>query len=395
MSSDAWTMRRLAMGRHRAAIMLTMMLIAWTFIVPVLQAVRAASASNMVAFMALGAFLRTFEARTTSVVIGGVLTGMALRRLHPPFQPKYVAALGTLPWRAGQRLPLGDAGIGSSTVLLPTFTLLALWGIGFGHAAWMLVGLAVVYVGIGIFNAVLARRISLALAMFLLSIVVPPAIRHEVMPAVAIALLVAVLLAGRAMRSAIAAALAGEALDFKRIVNPKGSAHGWLTNLPLRPPRRDRAAEVFGAFVVGAVVLSWCLTVDGYHDNAIRGALVLHAIALGFIRVIWTLNMAMPSFNPVARVLTGRFVMPRMDHLLIVPGLLAAWLVVIAFFPFDGRSPWNAVSGALLAVGTMLIATQLGPTRLTWQTTGACRLSLAVPQTVKQAETNLKRQTGL
>lgn len=166
---------------------------------------------------------------------------------------------------------------------------------------------------------------------------------------------------------------------------PKLDSLGWpLKRLgplpPARPPLSQAKgwliAVLVGWWVFGVLVLfGQSIGRESQPDPMQFPALVLIGLAVGAIvamyrMVLYVGGMAAPM-GTFARIVTGRLIIPRYDHVLVAPAL--AWLLAIlapaALYHFLPIGPATALAGS--AVIVLAAAINVGPTLRSWRLTGA------------------------
>ena len=395
MSGDAWIDTwRLTRGRHRAASRLAIALLALGCAATVVRAMADAFAG----VPAIGGILDGID-KLLRLPIPPALAAFALTilfcvRVHPALAPTYLAALTITPWRPGRRLPLGDLHLASTLVLLPAVAIGLLFLLRQPSAALIAVGATLAYGVVTIFTGLVTRHALVPLGIAALMVGLIAAATSEAPSAVPLALLSIVAASGLAQRSILKAAFGTEGVaDVRRLTVQRRSTLGWFENLPLARRPRNVKVEAVASLAIGSAVALVGGAVEATDGAPWRGILTTTFFVVGCVRFGLTFVAAPLSFGPIARVLNARWIVWRMDRLLIFP---AAMLILIGLTNVaiqTPRSHWNPAIAGACAAGAAVLCWWVAPRALAWQTTGASRILTTANKQQKQAEANLKRLT--
>lgn len=385
---------RVTRGRYRTALRLAGCLLVVGLAGPTVRAAADGFASSVVIGDLLDVVARLLQAPVTPIIAGGLLVMAFAIRTHPAANIKHTAMLATTPWHPGQPLPLGHVSVTSPFVLAPTIAIGVLWLVGIPGTQWLACGASVGYVLFGVIVAIMAGSHALTWTLLLLLVALPPALAVERPSLAAAALAVAGVLTSVAQQLSLMKALRDGAFDLRQLSSQKRSNLGWMQNLSLEPAPQRRTSEAMGSLTLGALVASVTFTAHGFRGRSFRDALTVLTILVAGAALAATFHAAAPSFGVIARVLTGRWFVPRMDRVLLCPAMLVLWLIAIRTFPWPRHSPWNPLFGGVFVAACILTALWVAPSRLAWQATGATRIRVTPTANQKQQEAILRRTVG-
>lgn len=391
---ETWRMTR---GRHRAAIRLTLLLLA----LGVAPTVVRGMADTFAGIPAIGGVLDVLDhllrlrvVPAPSAVAAFSLVVYSSMRIHPALAPAYLAGLTSTPWRPGRRLPLGDFGLASTFVVLPALAIGLLWLLRQPSVGLIAAGAALAYAVVAVFTGLVTRHVLVPLLIGTLIVALIPAATAETWMPFQLLLLTLVVVSGLAQRSILASAFGPDGVaDIRRLALQRRSTLGWFENLQLTRRRRNVPLEAFSSLALGAAVAMIGTAARGWEGAPWLGLLGTCFFVFGCVRVALSMMVAPLSFGPIARVLGARWFVWRMDRLLIYPLSMLAWISLTYVMIQLPWSPWNPLIAGACVAGAAMLSWWAAPSTIAWQTTGACRILTVATKQQKQAEASLKRLT--
>jgi hypothetical protein len=303
---------------------------------------------------------------------------------HPLFRPKYRGWLEQSPWNSRKRLPLGPIHLVWQDALIVGLFLACLHGTPWGRV-WALVAFLMAYlVSLGVTFWITGPWWMGYVVLFGIGV----AVRLANWPFVFVGILMSlypIAFIGRSMALARFPWQESKFLeDWNRTFRANSAARrksllGWPFGQlnGVQPDRRIHRRD--GA--MGPLLAAWWLYVIA---SAIPGEergmvlLVLCFYPAGGAFLMWLGAYIAPCRPPISfrgRIMTGRWIIPGYDYVLLAPlcTLLVAFSGWLAVY-LAGPAQWTPILVPLTAMGTLLVALNLGPSLGEWRLTGHHRI---------------------
>jgi hypothetical protein len=304
---------------------------------------------------------------------------------HPFFRPEYRAWLEQTPWTSRKPLPLGPIHLVRQDVVLLALVLLALHGTPFGRVqvldAFLLAYLSALSISFWVTGPWWMAYIVLSILGL--------AVRSVLCPWFAFATLaVAYGIAMIGIRMALAqfpwpdSEILNE-LRRQFLVNSdarRKSLLGWpfgqLASVPddvKIPPRDAILAPLLAAWWIYALISNIS---EGQERLAFPGVLFFYlTIVVLIVRLVTYLGRYRPPISLWGRIMTGRWIIPGYDYVLLGPfcTLLTALVGVIAVF--RAGSAYCTITYPLVIAAFLIVALNCPPSLEKWRLTGHHRIT--------------------
>jgi hypothetical protein len=388
---------RLGLSRFRLATRLCFVLIALLLLNPVIVSI----ADVLPPGTKLRDAVRSMARLTgTGFVLGlasATFTVLFVAKAHPSLGQRHMHYLRSSPWKPGRTMLLGNLTLTGPFILMPAIVLLLAWMLNGDRVGWIASGVALGYALIAVTVAFLTRQALLPAMMAISAAWVTYTLRWGFDALVPVAIGAGLICADVIIRRGLVHDFLGKSMADLKSLNskvPRISGKGWLSVVAPQPKRPNVAARLiwFAAAAVVVVVVFLMIDVSGVVMNdMVRNAVAYFLGAVAIFRLLSLFSWAVPAFDPLARISAGKWIAWRFDAALVAPAVL----MLIAFMFYSLFRSQDVVVCALSAGTAVLLGLAIynwfPPTKLAWQTTGACRLKLKPTAAEQVSEKQLKQ----
>ena len=321
-----------------------------------------------------------WSARITILIFGCVIAGvLRVSSFHPRFAKSYGGWLSATPWRSGLRLPLGPVSLVWEDLLL-VVPLGILATMDADIPAWVpIASFLLGYCALAV--AGLRTNAAVWFWYMLLFLASLPVLWHNQLDVLIVVLFIALIVAHLALALSLKNFpwdLGDTMRESKR--HPRAGLSWPLDRVgPAAPVQPIRPAVGFA----GAILCGWWVFVLLKVISEVDSQLVVQSIlvmndlpefcaAAALYRFFRYCFPYWPPLSLRGRLLTGRFIIPGYDYVLISPLLMC---VIGYAFPrlLGTHLPWPVVGGLTTAC-VAAVGLNGGPTLPSWQLTGHHRL---------------------
>lgn len=384
--------RRTPHGRNRIPILLGAGIFSAGFLHLILTAARAVFATSIFIAEFLRAVVQITSQPVFAIVLSAVFTVFALFRMHPALQPNYRAWLATTPWSPARPLPLGSFRLNKAGLLLPLTAVAILYLVRAQTADAVAIGVVLGNALIAAVGAGVAERPKLTILLLAIALPILPAMAGDSHLTLWLSLAVLLLLSDHCHRIAIDAAFEkAKCFDARRLNTQSRSKLGYLHHLKLTDDPSQAGLLALVALTAGVGCTCFMLAFRISRGTEAINIISLILVIVQFATTVSHFTFAPLSYGPIARVLTGRWFVPRMDRLLLGPAAMVVYVAALYCLPWTRSEATPFMGGACVSGGVALALFTAIP-RLKWQVLGATRIQLKPTASQKQVEAAMKRR---